>query len=112
MDTDRTGRAPAYLRVAHVTFGLDIGGQEKLLVEFARHADREQFQLAFVSLGSRGELAAEIESLGWPVTALDQPSGLRPNLVVKLAAFFLRWRPAVVHTHDQRAFFTPDRRRI
>ena len=27
-------------RVVHVSFGLDVGGQEKLLVEFARHADR------------------------------------------------------------------------
>ena len=26
--------------VVHLTLGLDVGGQEKLLVEFARHADR------------------------------------------------------------------------
>ena len=46
------------LRVAHVTLGLDVGGQEKLLVEFARHADREGFELVFVSLTDRGQLAA------------------------------------------------------
>ena len=92
-------------RVAHVTFGLDVGGQEKLLVEFARLADRGQFDLQFISLGSRGALAEDIESLGWLVTALGAPSGLRPGLSVKLARSFRRWRPDVVQTHDHRALF-------
>ena len=93
------------LQIAHVTFGLDVGGQEKLLVEFARHADRERFDLRFISLGSRGPLADDIEAFGWPVTALEAPSGLRPRLVLKLARCFGRWRPDVVHMHDQRALF-------
>ncbi|MGP0064403.1 MAG: glycosyltransferase [Isosphaeraceae bacterium] len=92
-------------RVVHLSFGLDVGGQEKLLVEFARHATRARFDLEFVSLGSRGQLAVDIEALGWPVTALGAPSGLRPSLTVKLARLFRRWRPDVVHTHDQRALF-------
>jgi len=93
------------LQIAHVTFGLDVGGQEKLLVEFARHTDREWFDLRFISLGSRGLLAADIEALGWPVTALGAPSGLRPSLIVELVRCFRRWRPDLVHTHDQRALF-------
>jgi RHS repeat-associated protein len=47
------------MRVVHLTLGLDVGGQEKLLVEFARHADRSNFDLAFVSLTSRGAVAAK-----------------------------------------------------
>jgi sugar transferase (PEP-CTERM/EpsH1 system associated) len=90
-------------RVVHVSFGLDVGGQEKLLVEFARHASRGRFDLQFVSLGARGVLAEDIEGLGWPVVALGVPSGLRPSLTIKLARLFRRWRPVVVHTHDQRA---------
>ena len=93
------------LRVAHVTFGLDVGGQEKLLVEFARLADRQGFALRFVSVGSRGVLAQDIEGFGWPVTALGAASGLRPSLIVDLARFFRRWWPDVVHTHDERALF-------
>ncbi len=92
-------------RILHVSFGLDVGGQEKLLVEFARHSDRERFELQFISLGSRGRLAEDIESMGWPVTDLGAPSGLRPGLIVKLALLFRRWRPAVVHTHDHRSLF-------
>lgn len=91
------------LRVVHVTPGLDVGGLEKLLVEFARHADRARFSLRFVSLGGRGVLADEIEECGWPVTALDAPAGLRPRMIPRLAWLSRRWQADVIHTHDERA---------
>ena len=90
------------LRVAHVTQGLEIGGQEKLLVEFARCADRRRFELRFVSLGGRGVLADDVEAHGWPVTALGRPAGFRPGLVLRLARLFRSERIDVVHTHDER----------
>lgn len=89
-------------RIAHVTLGLDMGGQEKLLVEFARRADRSRFDLHFVSLTGRGCLAAEVEACGWPVVALEEPGGLRPGLVLRLARLFRQWQVDVVHTHDDR----------
>src|SRR5262245_23723162 len=79
------------IRVMHLSQGLDMGGQEKLLVEFARHADRDRFDLRFVSLSDRGQLAQDIEDQGWPVVALNQPVGLKPLLVLRLAALFRRW---------------------
>jgi sugar transferase (PEP-CTERM/EpsH1 system associated) len=91
--------------VAHVTFGLDVGGLERLLIEFGRHADRERFELHFVSLGTRGVLAGEIEALGWPVLALDEPTGLHLGLVPRLTRFFRGWGADVVHTHENRALF-------
>jgi glycosyltransferase involved in cell wall biosynthesis len=90
------------LRVAHVTLGLDMGGQEKLLVEFARCADRNRFDLHFVSLGGRGVLADDLESHGWPVTILEEPSGFRPGLALRLARLFRQQRIDIVHTHDER----------
>jgi glycosyltransferase involved in cell wall biosynthesis len=90
------------LRVAHLTLGLEVGGQEKLLVEFARHADRDRVSLHFVSLGGRGALAADLEACGWPVTALEAPAGLRPGLVLRLARLLGRLRVDVLHTHDER----------
>jgi glycosyltransferase involved in cell wall biosynthesis len=80
--------------------GLDTGGQEKLLVEFARHADRERFELFFLSLTTRGRLAADLEALGWPVVALDEPPGFRPSLALRILPWLRRWRAQVVHTHD------------
>jgi glycosyltransferase involved in cell wall biosynthesis len=90
------------LRVGHVTQGLQVGGQEKLLVEFARHADRAHFDLHFISLGGRGPLADSLQSDGWTVTTMDKPTGLRPSLVVRLAWLFRRLQLDVVHTHDDR----------
>jgi glycosyltransferase involved in cell wall biosynthesis len=93
---------PRRLRIVHVSWGLDIGGLEKLLVEFARWTDRDRFDLHFVSLGSRGPLADAITAQGWPVTALDEAEGVRPGLVLRLAAGFRNCRADVVHTHDDR----------
>lgn len=86
--------------VVHVVNQLDVGGTEKLLVEFARHADRASFDLHFVSLTQRGALAADIEAHGWPVTALQQPPGVRPALPFRLARLLRRLRADVVHTHN------------
>jgi glycosyltransferase involved in cell wall biosynthesis len=88
--------------VAHVTLGLDVGGLEKLLVEFARHADRRRFELHFISLTTRGSLADEIEGEHWPVTVLEAAPGFRPRLVLALARWFRRWHIDVVHTHDEK----------
>jgi glycosyltransferase involved in cell wall biosynthesis len=85
-----------------VTLGRVVGGPEKLLVELAKHADRQRGQLQFVSLTTRGALASDIEEQGWPVTALNAPQGLRPGLVWSLARLFSRLRADVVHTHDER----------
>src|SRR5437763_7176561 len=90
------------LRIFHVSGCLDVGGQEKLLVEFARHADRSRFALHFVALAQRGALARDLEAEGWPVTALDVPPGLWPGLVLRLARLFRRGRADVVHTHNER----------
>jgi len=82
---------------------LDMGGMEKLLVEFARHADRQRFQLQFISMTSRGKLAHEIEKCGWPVTALEEPPGRRPGLVFRLARLFGSERYDLVHAHNTKA---------
>lgn len=90
------------IRVVHVVNQLDMGGMEKLLVEFARHADRDRFELRFVSLTNGGTLTKEIEDLGWEVTSLGVRPGLHPGLVVRLARLFRRLRADVVHAHNNR----------
>jgi sugar transferase (PEP-CTERM/EpsH1 system associated) len=95
-------RNDSRLRVVHVVLQLNVGGMEKLLVEFARHADRNRIDLQFLCLGARGRLAEEIEACDWPVTSLEVPPGFRPGLVLKLAQLFRRWRADVVHTHNSK----------
>lgn len=88
------------VRVAHFVWALEMGGMEKLLVEFARHADRNRFALHFISLSDRGLLASDIEACGWPVHTLDKPDGFRPSTSLKLAALLRRHRIRVLHTHN------------
>lgn len=88
------------LRVVHFTHGLEIGGLEKLLVEFARHTDRNRFELKFVSFSGRGALADDIESAGWQVVTLNQEEGLRPGAVLRVAALLRTWQADILHTHD------------
>jgi glycosyltransferase involved in cell wall biosynthesis len=90
------------LRVAHVSLGLETGGQEKLLAEFARCADRDRFELVCVSLTGRGPIADAVEHHGWPVLALDAPGGWRPSLVWRLRRLFREQQIDIVHTHDER----------
>lgn len=90
------------MRVIHVTGCLDMGGQEKLLVEFAKHADRDRFDLHFLSLGTRGILADDLQSLGWPVTALELGPGIHWGLPWRLARLFRDWQADVIHTHNDR----------
>lgn len=90
------------LRVVHLTGCLDMGGQEKLLVEFAKHVDRDRFEIHFVSLETRGLLADEIEAHGWPVSPLHVAPGLRLGLPWHLAKLLRRWQADIVHTHNDR----------
>jgi glycosyltransferase involved in cell wall biosynthesis len=90
------------MRVAHATLGLDVGGQEKLLVEFARHGDHARFALTFVSLTGRGKLSDTLEALGCRVIAMEEPPGLRPGMIWRLRHLFRRERFDVIHTHDDK----------
>lgn len=90
------------IRIAHVGLQLDVGGMEKLLVEFAQHADRQRFELLFVSLGERGSLAEDIEASGWPVIALERAEGLSAKLLWRLIRVFRTWNVDIVHTHNSK----------
>lgn len=88
------------VRIVHVASQLETGGLERLLAELARHVDRARFSLRFVSLGSGGRIADEIEALGWPVSVLDAKPGVRPALGHHLASRFREHEADIVHTHN------------
>lgn len=91
------------LGVAHLAYSLQTGGMERLLVEFARHADRQRFRLQFFSLTDRGPPADDIEGLNWPVHCFGKPSGFRWSAVRQLAKTLQQDRIRVVHTHNSGA---------
>ncbi len=92
-------------RVMHVTLGTQVGGMEKLLVEFAKFVDRSRFELSFASLQARGQIAEQIESNHCPVFEFHKREGVRPLVVARLAHQLRKSRTQVVHTHNTAAFF-------
>ena len=56
------------IRVAHIILGLQMGGEERLLVEMARHRDAARFEWTVIVLGPRGPLADDLEAAGVAVT--------------------------------------------
>jgi len=67
------------LRICHLSLTLCTGGLERLLVDFARYHNPEQFELEFIALGETGQPAEEIRNLGctvieYPLTAPRQVS--------------------------------------
>ena len=94
------------IRIAHISLGMHVGGMEKMLVEFLLrcHCDRSVFELTFISLQSRGELANEIESLGLLVIAMDKSEGLQTSLILRLAKQLRSICPHAVHTHNTAAY--------
>lgn len=93
----------ARLGVAHISFSLHTGGMERLLVEFARHADRDQYRLQFFSLTDMGRPGEDIADCGWPIQCLGKPSGFRLRTVLQLAGLLRSRKIRVVHTHNSGA---------
>ena len=90
------------IRVAHVALSFAIGGAERLLVDLARHIDRDRFEFSFTAIASDGVIGTELRQTGASVQALEGADGLRPQLAWKLAGCLRRQRVDIVHTHLDR----------
>src|SRR5205085_6829221 len=86
--------------VLWVIKGLGPGGAEHLLVEFARHADRERFRYRCCYLmPEKDHLAASLRSCGVEVRCLGMRNAADPTWVRRLRRTVTRQRPAIVHAH-------------
>lgn len=88
------------LRICHLSLTLCTGGLERLLVDFARYHNPEQFELEFIALGETGQPAEEIRSLG--CTVIDYPLTAPGKLarISQLATFFKLRNYDLLHTHN------------
>ena len=101
---DEAAQAPP-VRVCHVSMHLKTGGLEWLLVEFAKRHTPERFAPMFVALQDAGPPAEEIESLGWPVHALDIAHAGKRAALRRLCELLRANHVGVVHTHNTYAHF-------
>ncbi|QDT97300.1 glycosyltransferase [Gimesia aquarii] len=88
------------LRICHLSLTLCTGGLERLLVDFARYHNPEQFELEFIALGETGQPAEEIQNWGCPV--IEYPLTAPGKLArINQLAYFLKVRNFdLLHTHN------------
>lgn len=89
------------IRVLWLTKGLGPGGAERLLVSFARVADRERFDLrAAYLLPWKNHLVAQLADLGVPAACLDGGREADLRWVGRLRELVRAARIDVVHVHS------------
>jgi len=88
------------LRICHLSLTLCTGGLERLLVDFARFHNPEQFELEFIALGETGQPAEEIRKLGCPVIEYPLTAGGKYARINQLANFFSVRNYDLLHTHN------------
>lgn len=88
------------LRVCHLSLTLCTGGLERLLVDFARFYDSDQFELEFVALGETGAPAEDIQKLGCPVIHFPLTAPGKLGRIRQLQEFFREKNYDLLHTHN------------
>lgn len=92
-------------RVCHVSMCLTTGGLERLLVEFARRTNAQQYDLQFAVLGDIGQPAEDIRAMAKPVTQIQASGSSRWGKITKLRRLFIDQKIDVVHSHNTYAHF-------
>lgn len=85
------------MKILHVVHSLGAGGMENGVVNLARGLAGE-FETHVLCISHRGEFAGRLDAA--QVTALGKGEGFSWAAVGQLAAFLLRHRPALIHTHN------------
>ena len=86
--------------VVHLTYALDFGGLEMLLVECINRMPAHKYRHAVVCLTRYTDFVRKITQPGVEVFALDKPPGLGLGTHVKLWKLLRRLRPTLLHTYN------------
>ena len=94
-----------YLKVAHITLSMEMGGIENFILNFAANAKDKRIEMIVVCLDSGGELISEVNKLGIQSYIFKRKPGFDWRIIFTLYRFFLSKKIDVVHTHNQASHF-------
>ncbi len=84
-----------------ITFSLDVGGIETLILEICRRIDRQKYQPFVCSFYENGRLAAEFQKMDIPVLTVPKvKESIDWGLPFRLAKVFKERKIDIVHTHN------------
>ena len=95
-----SGQDSARIRIAHVVFGLGIGGLEKGVLTLVRGLDPERFEHGIFCMKTLGPNAEHARAAGARVELVGNVQGSNRLIILKLRRWFRRFRPHVVHTRN------------
>ena len=88
------------IKILFVTFSLDVGGLENLVLELARNLDRERFASSICTLQKGGKLQQEFERSGIPVYVIEKREGMDFFLPFKIYRLLKQKKIDIVHTNN------------
>ncbi len=86
--------------VVHLTYALDVGGLETLLVDCINRMPPERYRHAVVCLTRYTDFAGRITQPGVELYALGKPPGLGLGTHLAFWKLMRRLRPAILHTYN------------
>lgn len=89
--------------IVHLTYALDFGGLETLLVDSINRMPADKYRHAIVCLTSYTEFAQKITQPGVEIYALHKAPGLGLGTHVKLWQLLRKLRPTILHTYNRSA---------
>ena len=88
------------MRIVQLVNNLDMGGQERLVVDLAKCQIADGHRATIYCLTHPGRLASEAENAGIRVRAFNKPGGMHFSTVWKIAKELRQDQPDVLHTHN------------
>ena len=93
------------IHVVQATFGMGVGGMERVIMDLCRYIDPARFRFTICCLSVRGPLADEMEAEGVPVLYTSNQTRIAKYLRgFELAQLFRKERVDILHTHNTTAF--------
>jgi glycosyltransferase involved in cell wall biosynthesis len=87
------------IKLTNIISGLNPGGAEILLYNILSRTDRQLFQPEVISLTDIGAVGEKLRAIDVPVWALGMSrSSPNPIYLMKLASFFQKHQPDLIHT--------------
>lgn len=93
------------IHVMQVTFGMPIGGMERVIMDLCRYVDPDRYRFSICCTSVRGPLADQMEAEGIPV--IYCPNQSRPAKYLRgleLSRIFKNAEIDILHTHHMPAF--------
>lgn len=91
------------MRILHIVQSLDMGGQERLILQLSRALLRRGHEAFVATLSPGGALRSEFEGIA--ITEIPRRPGFDPLALAKLTKHVSAIRPDAVHTHNPSPMF-------